>query len=237
MEPPTSPAAAAQRMVSAASSGASPKPRSRSADTGRSVASTIARACASASSRVTCPSRRPNVPADAPLDVASAMKPKPASTRAEPASHGFPMTNAFDPWCSALKRAAFSACEGITARRPRPCFPQPASLPDRAAGNSRRAPPRWPRARSVSVASSSCSHSFQEAQDVFEGKAAALQEAHLPAALAIVGGRGGEAAPPHFLYVLPALVALARATAPGVFRSDALDSLCVRHLGRPQGPL
>ena len=96
-------------MVSAASAGASPKPFSRSADTGRSVAVTMARACASASVRVTRPSRRPSAPAQAPLDVASAAKPSPASTRADPPSHGFGITNAPGPSWSARNRAAFSA--------------------------------------------------------------------------------------------------------------------------------
>src|SRR5947208_2390130 len=95
-------------MVSAAASGASPKPFSRSADTGSSVACTMARAWASASSRVTLPSRRPRVPAQAPLEVASAWKPSPARMRAEPASQGFGITNAPGPWCRARKRATLS---------------------------------------------------------------------------------------------------------------------------------
>src|SRR6185312_2318174 len=65
-------------------------------------------ACASASSRVTLPSRRPNVPAEAPLEVASAWKPRPARSLAEPASQGFAMTNARDPACRASNRCAFS---------------------------------------------------------------------------------------------------------------------------------
>ena len=48
----------------------------------------------SASSRVTLPSRRPRMPAEAPLDVASAWKPSPARMRAEPASHGLGITKA-----------------------------------------------------------------------------------------------------------------------------------------------
>ena len=54
-------------MVSATTEGASPKHFSRSAETGRSVASTIMRALASNSSRVTLPSRLPSAPALAPL--------------------------------------------------------------------------------------------------------------------------------------------------------------------------
>ena len=96
-EPPTSPTPAASRMVSATTEGASPKHFSRSAETGRSVASTIMRALASDSSRVTLPSRLPSTPALAPLEVASAGKPSAARTRAEPASHGLAITNARGP--------------------------------------------------------------------------------------------------------------------------------------------
>src|SRR5262249_13816614 len=78
--------------VSAATLGSSPKPFSRSAETGRSVASTMARAWARASSRCTLPSRRPRMPAEAPLEVASAGKPRPARMRAEPASQGVGIT-------------------------------------------------------------------------------------------------------------------------------------------------
>ena len=98
IEPPTRPAAAASRIVSATASGAFEKPFSRSADTGRSVAATIVWQCASASSRLTLPSRRPSTPAWAPLDVASAGKPRAASARAEPPSHALAMTNARGPW-------------------------------------------------------------------------------------------------------------------------------------------
>jgi large subunit ribosomal protein L13 len=49
----------------------------------------MARALAIASLRVSIPSRRPNVAAEAPLEVANASKPSPASILAEPASHGF----------------------------------------------------------------------------------------------------------------------------------------------------
>ena len=108
MEPPTRPTEAPSRMVSAASAGASAKHFSRSALTGRSVASAMARQCASASSRVTLPSRRPSVPASAPLEVASAWKPSAARMRAEPASHGFGITNAPGASWRARKRAAFS---------------------------------------------------------------------------------------------------------------------------------
>src|SRR5271169_6474651 len=60
IEQPTSPDSAASLIVSATISGASPKPFSRSAETGRSVASQITRDWANASSRVTRPSRRPS---------------------------------------------------------------------------------------------------------------------------------------------------------------------------------
>src|SRR6266446_1792691 len=108
MEPPTSPTSAARRMVSAATAGASPKPFSRSAETGRSVASTMARPCASASSRVTLPSRRPRTPAAAPLEVASAWKPSPARMRADPASQGLGITKTPGASWSARNRAALS---------------------------------------------------------------------------------------------------------------------------------
>jgi len=51
IEAPASPAAAASRIVSATVSGSSPKPFSRSALTGRSVARTMSAACASIRSR------------------------------------------------------------------------------------------------------------------------------------------------------------------------------------------
>ncbi len=59
-------------MVSATPSGSSAKPFSRSAETGRSVASTIAVALAIASSTVIDPSSRPRVAAEPPLVVANA---------------------------------------------------------------------------------------------------------------------------------------------------------------------
>src|SRR5688572_878400 len=111
IEQPARPISAARRTVSAASRGSSAKQRSRSAETGSSVASTIARACSSASSRVTMPSRLPSVPACAPLDVASAWKPRPARTRAEPASQAFAMTK--QRACSALNVSALADGRGI----------------------------------------------------------------------------------------------------------------------------
>src|SRR5262249_35197191 len=68
-----------------------------SGETGRWVASTMARACASAWSQVIVRSRVPYAQADAPREVASAAKPRPARTRADPASQTLAMTNARVP--------------------------------------------------------------------------------------------------------------------------------------------
>ena len=57
---------------------------------------------------LTAPSSRPSVAADAPLEVASAAKPSPASTRAEPPSHALAITNTAGAWWSSRKRRAFS---------------------------------------------------------------------------------------------------------------------------------
>jgi hypothetical protein len=46
--------------------------------------------------------------ADAALDVANALKPKPARICAEAMSHGLGITNAPGPSCIARKRIAFS---------------------------------------------------------------------------------------------------------------------------------
>src|SRR5215472_4477589 len=99
-------------MVSAASSGRSPKPSSRSAATGRSVASAITFALASVSSRVTEPSPSffPSVNARPALVVVRASNPSPASTFAVPASQGFGMTKIPGRAWSAWNRRAFSAC-------------------------------------------------------------------------------------------------------------------------------
>src|SRR5262249_7967977 len=134
----------ARRMVSAAADGASPKPFSRSAETGRSVAATMARAWASASSRATLPSRRPSTPAAAPLDVASAWKPSAARARAEPASPGVGITKAPGPSWRAGNRMALSlwvaVMGGVPLREPKP--PRRPGLP--AAGPR----PRWTSGRS-----------------------------------------------------------------------------------------
>src|SRR5215470_9155022 len=102
-------------MVSATTSGASPNPFSRSAETGKSVAPQITRACTSASSRVTRPSRRPRRPADAPLEVASAANPNAAIIRAEPPSHTLAMTNASGAVCRA--RNCFALWVWVTVIR------------------------------------------------------------------------------------------------------------------------
>src|SRR6188768_726204 len=94
MEPPTSPACAASSMALVMAAGSSPKPFSRSPETGSDVAAQMTRACAMASSMETLPSSRPSVPADAPLDVASAAKPSDVRMRAEPPSQQLAMTKA-----------------------------------------------------------------------------------------------------------------------------------------------
>src|SRR6516225_392833 len=124
MVQPTSPASAARRTVSATASGASPKPFSRSAETGRSVASAIMREWASASSRVSPWSLLPMAAAAAALEVASASNPSPARTFAEPTSHGFGMTKHGARW-SLLKRLAFSLCAAGIGFLPRPIQSNP----------------------------------------------------------------------------------------------------------------
>src|SRR2546423_1915087 len=69
----------------------------------------MAAACSTTSSSVALPSRRPSVKANPELVVASALNPSAASTRAEPASHGFGSTNASPAWRS-RKSAAFCSC-------------------------------------------------------------------------------------------------------------------------------
>src|SRR6185312_7129301 len=62
------------------------------------------------------PSRRPSIPADAPLDVASATKPSPARMRAEPASQALPIRKAPGWACNAWKRLALSAWVAVMVR-------------------------------------------------------------------------------------------------------------------------
>ena len=83
--------------VSATAAGSSAKPFSKSADTGTSTAATTAAAWATASSRVTDPSRRPRVAANPPLVVARASKPMAARSLAEPGSHGLGMSSGAGP--------------------------------------------------------------------------------------------------------------------------------------------
>src|SRR5690348_4436141 len=112
IEPPTSPASIpASLIVSAASSGDSPNPSSRSAATGRSVASAMSFAFASVSSRVTEPSPScfPMVKARPALVVVSASNPRPARIFAVPASQGFGMTKMPGRLWSAWNRRPFSA--------------------------------------------------------------------------------------------------------------------------------
>src|SRR3954471_1908153 len=73
--------------------------------TGMPTASASNEVCAITSSSVTSPSARPSVNANPELVVASALKPSSSSIRAEPASHGFGMTNGSPSW-SALNRLA-----------------------------------------------------------------------------------------------------------------------------------
>src|SRR5262245_7874624 len=115
MDPPTRPAFAASRIVSAQVSGSSPNPFSRSAETGRLVASTITRECPIASSRLTAPepSGFPRENAKPALVVARASNPRLASNFAEPASQGLGMANTPGRSWSALNASAFVICRFI----------------------------------------------------------------------------------------------------------------------------
>ena len=110
IDPPTSPTPHAIRTVSAQTSGAAPNPSSRSADTGSPHAATIAPAFPSTSPRPSPAklSRRPTEKANPALVVASASNPRLAKSRADPASHGFGITNAPSLSCSALNRSYFA---------------------------------------------------------------------------------------------------------------------------------
>src|SRR4051812_31069679 len=66
--------------------------------TGMPTASASNEVCAITSSSVTSPSARPSVNANPELVVASALKPSSSSIRAEPASHGFGITNGSPSW-------------------------------------------------------------------------------------------------------------------------------------------
>src|SRR5689334_9063957 len=114
MDPPTRPAAAARRMVSATVSGASPYPFSRSPLTGSSVAPASADTCCIIVPRSTVVSGLPNENAMPALVVANASKPKCASMRADPTSQGLGMMKAPPRECSARKHSALSACVNMT---------------------------------------------------------------------------------------------------------------------------
>src|SRR6202453_227385 len=116
---PASPVSTARETVCATPSGSSAKPFSRSAETGRSVAATIAAACARASSRLTEPSERPSVTANPELVVASAWKPNEASSFADPWSHGFGSSSGFPGRCSSRNLAAFSVWVVMASKIPR----------------------------------------------------------------------------------------------------------------------
>src|SRR5215471_9197225 len=117
-EQPASPVSAARVTVRATPPGSSAKQFSRSAETGSSVAATIAAACARASSRLTEPSRRPSVAANPELVVASAWKPREASNAADPRSHGFGSSSGFPGRCRSRKCAAFSVWVVIACKLP-----------------------------------------------------------------------------------------------------------------------
>ena len=92
MERPAIPVATARVTLAATCSGSTAYPPSKSAVTGTSTAPAMSRRCASASSRVTFVSGRPNVQARPALVVARAGKPSWASARATPTSHGLAIT-------------------------------------------------------------------------------------------------------------------------------------------------
>src|SRR5262249_30059708 len=102
----------ARWIVSAQAAGSSPKPFSRSAETGSGVASTIARAFLSVSSRLTAPSESglPSENAKPALVVASASKPSDANSLADPASHAFGTTNRPGLSCRCRNRSARARC-------------------------------------------------------------------------------------------------------------------------------
>jgi hypothetical protein len=92
------PDAAASATVSATSAGDVPKQCSRSALTGSSVAAASAAAWPIASSRVTPPSGRPSELAKPALVVASAGKPRCASSLALPGSQALAITSGAVAW-------------------------------------------------------------------------------------------------------------------------------------------
>src|SRR5438034_8848285 len=119
MDPPTSPAAAASRIVCAQLSGSCPNPFSRSAETGNEVASTIARAFASVSARPIAPSAsgRPMENANPALVVASASNPSAVSILAEPASQGLGIANIPGRAWSDLNASPRIVCDSMALTR------------------------------------------------------------------------------------------------------------------------
>lgn len=106
IEQPASPVAQARRTTAATAPGSLAKQSSRSAATGTSTADASGSQCASASSWVTWPSRRPRVAAKPLLVLAIASKPSDASSRAEPASQALGCSSGPSPWCSSRNRPA-----------------------------------------------------------------------------------------------------------------------------------
>ena len=108
IEMPATPVSTAAATLTATSSGASAKPFSKSALTGRSVAATSRRRCASTSSRLISPSSLPAAQAAPALVEAIALKPSRARRTALPASQALGMTKKPLAWRSrkTLRRAA-----------------------------------------------------------------------------------------------------------------------------------
>src|SRR5205085_11363514 len=102
----------------------------RSTAIGSVAASARAVTCAATSSSVGCPSRRPSVNANPELVLASALKPSASRARADPASHGFGITNGAPSW-RARNASAFAlwfamflqpcSCEALLCAG-EPCF-------------------------------------------------------------------------------------------------------------------
>src|SRR5215475_8932887 len=111
IEPPTQPASAASRIAFDATFGSWAPQFSRSALTGRSVASAMTRQFSRISARLTV--ALPSELATPRLVVASASNPIAASSRAVPASQGFGMMKAPGRSCRARKVLAFSNCVRI----------------------------------------------------------------------------------------------------------------------------
>jgi hypothetical protein len=111
IESPATPVSQARRTFSATPAASAPKPLSKSAFTGRSVAATISCRCASAMSREMPPSRLPCDQAKPELVVASALNPRLCRKRALPTSQGFGMTKHPD-LCSSWKARRLAAMMG-----------------------------------------------------------------------------------------------------------------------------